>query len=152
MRAGSRALDRFLTYAKSKGDVWFAPEGRDRPLRVGQSRRNPGHRPRLAHRNRVARPDGVRRGRSWSSSTRKAWSSRLALLESRGIVRGKSQSLRSRWFSGFSERSQAATSDKLPARMSAMRTCGRSNAPLAAPQMSVVVATAYMEEADRYAW
>ncbi len=60
---------------------------------------------------------------------------KLALLESHGIARGKSQSLRSHWFSGFSERSLAATSGRseLLARMFAMRTCGRLSAPLAAP-------------------
>jgi peptidoglycan/xylan/chitin deacetylase (PgdA/CDA1 family) len=55
-----RALDRFLTYAKSKEGVWFARR-RDRPLCAGQPCRHARHRSRLAERDGLAWTDSLRK-------------------------------------------------------------------------------------------
>jgi len=57
-----RALDRFLTYARSKGDVWFARKDENRPLRAGQPRQHAGYRSGSAERHRPARAEQSEQG------------------------------------------------------------------------------------------
>jgi hypothetical protein len=50
-----RALDRFLTYARGKPDVWFARKDEIARYALAQPCRNARHRSRLAAGNRLAR-------------------------------------------------------------------------------------------------